>query len=126
MHGGEKSYRAREVLTCGSLLEAARGGQGRSAPAVKTSHARYKSLAAALSRAGMLAELARAGVEFRRPVTDLGCGDGLFARALREIGLLDGVDVALDYRLASMGALALRPRLGAARGDLTALPFRSG
>src|SRR3954453_10230284 len=35
------SYRAREVLTCGSLLEAARGGQGRSAPAVKTSYARY-------------------------------------------------------------------------------------
>src|SRR3954470_19323208 len=36
------SYRAREVLTCGSLLEAAGGGQGRSAPAVKTSHARYE------------------------------------------------------------------------------------
>lgn len=85
-----------------------------------------KSLAAALSRAGMLAELARAGVEFRRPVADLGCGDGLFARALREVGLLDGVDVALDYGLESLGALALRPRLGAARGDLTALPFRSG
>src|SRR3954453_19438912 len=38
------SYRAPEVLTCGSLLEAARGGQGRSAPAVKTSHARYQTL----------------------------------------------------------------------------------
>ena len=85
-----------------------------------------KSLAVALSRAGMLAELARAGVEFRRPVADLGCGDGLFARALREIGLLDGVDVALDYGLESLEALAVRPRLGAARGDLAALPFRSG
>src|SRR4051812_7569007 len=37
----DQLYRAREVLTCGSLLEAARGGQGRSAPAVKTSYARY-------------------------------------------------------------------------------------
>src|SRR5689334_13487836 len=85
-----------------------------------------KSLAVALSRAGMLAELARAGVEFRRPVADLGCGDGLFARALREVGLLDEVDVALDHGLTSLEALALRPRLGAARGDLAALPFASG
>src|SRR4051794_22804140 len=42
--GNQASYRAREVLTCGLLLEAARGGQGRSAPAVKTSHARYQTL----------------------------------------------------------------------------------
>src|SRR3954451_21394158 len=41
----EVSYRAREVLTCGSLLEAAGGGQGRSAPAVKTSHVRYHAAA---------------------------------------------------------------------------------
>src|SRR3954454_5116240 len=34
-------YRAWKVLTCGSSREAAPGGHGRSAPAVKTSHARY-------------------------------------------------------------------------------------
>src|SRR3954469_7082491 len=44
------SYWAREVLTCGSLLEAARGGQGRSAPAVKTSHARYYGKSAGQER----------------------------------------------------------------------------
>ena len=80
----------------------------------------------ALGRAAILDELARAGVALAPPVLDLGCGDGMFARAMAELGLLERVDVGADWDIGELRAMVVRPRLGAVRADLAALPFAEG
>src|SRR4051812_22198626 len=82
--------------------------------------------ALALGRAAILDELARAGVALAPPVLDLGCGDGMFARAMAELGLLKRVDVGADWDIGELRAMVVRPRLGAVRADLAALPFADG
>src|SRR4051812_39119247 len=82
--------------------------------------------ALALGRAAILDELARAGVALAPPVLDLGCGDGMFARAMAELGLLERVDVGADWDVGELRAMVVRPRLGAVRADLAALPFADG
>ena len=74
-------------------------------------------------RACMLEAYAALRPGLDHPVADLGCGDGQFAQALVELGLLDAVDVGLDFLLADLQAMRPPPRLGRVRGDLVHLPL---
>src|SRR6266404_9683293 len=65
-------------------------------------------------------------VHFGHPVLDLGCGDGLFSAMLRERGVLESVEVALDYSLQGLRAGNKTARQGRIQGDARALPFRRG
>ena len=71
-----------------------------------------------------LEEYAQADISLKHPIMDLGCGDGTFATMLQEKGVLDSIDVALDY--AALGHLKSSVRYGAIQADARALPLRSG
>lgn len=91
---------------------------------IATRH-RYWRPSHALFHAFELEAYAAAKVAFKRPVLDLGCGDGTFAAMLRERGLLGVLDVALEIdpeRLRRARATGIR---GPVRADARALPLRS-
>jgi len=69
-------------------------------------------------------EYARAGVSFEGPVLDLGCGDGVFAAMLRDRGLLDIVDVGLDYSITDLSEVK-RKEVTAVQGDIRTLPLKT-
>lgn len=77
----------------------------------------------ALVRAFMLEAYARVGLRLEPPLADLGCGDSLFAGALADRGVIDRVDLGLDYLPEELVRTVRRPRLGVVRGDLRYLPF---
>ena len=74
-------------------------------------------------RACMLEAYAALRPGLEHPVADLGCGDGQFAQALVELGLLDSVDIGLDFLLADLLAMRALPTFGRLRGDLVHLPL---
>src|SRR5262249_42705392 len=65
-------------------------------------------------------------VHFGYPVLDLGCGNGTFSAMLREKGLLDSVEVALDYSRKDLPSVNKNVVYGVSQGDARALPFRTG
>src|SRR5215813_1233022 len=69
-------------------------------------------------------EYARAGVSLEGPVMDLGCGDGVFAAMLRDRGLLDIVNVGLDYSFNGLGAVKQKG-IPAVQGDIRTLPLKA-
>lgn len=69
---------------------------------------------------------AKAGLRLDHPILDLGCATGTFAAMLRDRGVVDRVEVGLEYcwpdvRQAGDGGFA-----GSVQGDGRALPFDSG
>jgi len=79
----------------------------------------------AFSRSLELEEYARAGICFEHPLLDLGCSDGTFAEMLRERGILDSVDVALDYSGRDLWRVKESAKYGVIQGDATDLPLKS-
>jgi SAM-dependent methyltransferase len=69
-------------------------------------------------------EYARAGVSFASPVMDLGCGDGVFASMLRDRGLLDIIDVGLDYCIRDLSEVKQK-EMTAVQGDIRTLPLKT-
>ncbi len=86
----------------------------------------YWRPARGFSRALQLHAYARAGVRFDHPLLDLGCGDGMFGRALGRLGVVDGIDLGLDGSQRDLRLASPRPRLGLVQGDLCRLPLRDG
>ena len=74
-------------------------------------------------RACMLEAYIALRPRLERPVLDLGCGDGQFSQALRACGVIEAIDVGLDFLLADLLAMRTRPTIGRVRGDLVRLPF---
>ena len=77
-------------------------------------------------RAFMLEEYARAGIEFRAPVLDLGCGDGTFGAALVTRGVMRPADIGLDGCRVDLRDAMPGLRHGGVCADLTTLPIRGG
>jgi 2-polyprenyl-3-methyl-5-hydroxy-6-metoxy-1,4-benzoquinol methylase len=77
----------------------------------------------ALFEAVEVEQYARAGVRFAHPILDLGCGDGTFSAMLRSRGVLDAVDVALDYSWKSLAHAQPHAAWGTIQADTRALPL---
>lgn len=73
-------------------------------------------------RACLLEAYAGLGSRIEPPVIDLACGDGRFARALVERGVIARIDAGLERDRADT-AVARRQGLPVVLGDLSALPF---
>lgn len=73
-------------------------------------------------RACLLEAYAGLGLETDPPVLDLACGDGRFARALVQRGVIARIDAGLE-RVWADTAAARRRGLPVVLGDLSALPF---
>lgn len=73
-------------------------------------------------RACLLEAYAGLGIETQPPVLDLACGDGRFARALVERGVIARIDAGLE-RMRADTVVARRWGLPVVQGDLSALPF---
>lgn len=67
----------------------------------------------------------RSRVQFKHPLLDLGCGDGTFTKTLQEIGVIDSVDLALDYSMKNLLEIK-NTACGIIQGDARALPLKSG
>jgi SAM-dependent methyltransferase len=80
----------------------------------------------ALFRAFMLEEYVAAGLEFARPVVDLGCGDGSFGAALAERDMAMNADVAVDGSLQDLRSVPSTSPGQRIQADLTMLPLRTG
>jgi SAM-dependent methyltransferase len=72
-----------------------------------------------------LEEYALAGVRFKHPLMDLGCGNGIFSAMLQERGVLDSVDVAVDYSAKSLSHVKKNVACWAIQADANALPFKA-
>jgi SAM-dependent methyltransferase len=72
-----------------------------------------------------LEEYVRAGIYFTPPTMDLGCGDGIFATMLKERGLLDHVDIAIDYSLKDLRKIRKGMVHNVVRADARFLPLKS-
>ncbi|MDW8370476.1 MAG: class I SAM-dependent methyltransferase [Geminicoccaceae bacterium] len=77
-------------------------------------------------RACLLEAYASLRLEVTPPVLDLACGDGRFARALVERGVVARIDAGLDWSQEDARAAAGRLGRPVVVGDLTALPFADG
>jgi ubiquinone/menaquinone biosynthesis C-methylase UbiE len=84
----------------------------------------YWKPAKALFEAVEVEQYARAKVRFAHPVLDLGCGDGTFSAMLRSRGVLDAVDVALEYSRPSLVHGQQQTTWGTIQADARALPLR--
>ncbi len=73
-------------------------------------------------RACLLEVYAELGLAAEAPVLDLACGDGRFAQALVERGVILRIDAALE-RSPADAAAARRSGVPVVLGDLSALPF---
>lgn len=74
-----------------------------------------------------LEEYVRTNVNFRHPILDLGGGDGIFSAMLQEIGVIDYLDISIDY--AHKDILQSRKNTicsNALQGDARWLPLKSG
>jgi SAM-dependent methyltransferase len=80
----------------------------------------------ALFHAVQVEEYARTGVCFEHPVMDLGCGNGAFSEILQERGILDSVDVALDYSAKDLWRVKRNVVYGVIQGDARDLPLKGG
>jgi SAM-dependent methyltransferase len=80
----------------------------------------------AFLRACMLDAYAAAIHNPPTPIIDIGCGDGRFATALIECGLISGIAVALDRSENDLRHAPAAIRARAVAGDLLALPFDRG
>ena len=69
-------------------------------------------------------QYAHAGIRFAHAVLDLGCGDGTFGAMLRSRGVLDGVDIALDYAMKPLSSVHKHTACGLVQADARALPLR--
>jgi SAM-dependent methyltransferase len=72
-----------------------------------------------------LEEYARAELFFEHPILDFGCGDGTFARILRQRGIVDYVDVALDYSIRDLPRARRLAACSVVQADIGALPLKT-
>lgn len=100
-------------------------GPGPDSLRIATEHYHWKP-GKAVFHSFELEEYGCAGVRLGRPVLDLGCADGTFGAMLREKGIVDGIDLALEYSAEGLKRVNETVAWGAVQGDARALPLKSG
>lgn len=98
--------------------------KGKNSLRISTDYYYYKPVSA-FFRSFELDEYASANVSFEHPVMDMGCGDGTFAAMLQEKGILDSVDIAIDYSGNDLSKVKKNVECSVSQADARALPFKS-
>jgi ubiquinone/menaquinone biosynthesis C-methylase UbiE len=85
----------------------------------------YYRLSHAFFRSFELEVYAGARIHLKHPILDLGCGEGHFGMMLQQRGILDSIDVGLDYSFDDISeAKQNSPTASFIQGDLRTLPLK--
>lgn len=73
----------------------------------------------------VLEKFTQAKIRFESPVFDLGCGNGIFGRMLKEMRLVESIELSLDYSKENLVELKKYTKNKLACGDAASLPIKS-
>ena len=71
-----------------------------------------------------LEKYTQSGIHFVHPVLDIGSGNGIFGNMLKEIGMIDSIDISLDFSLNNLQELKKNGGYNITCGDVISLPIK--